>query len=61
MNDDDKEKLRKQKIKDDKIFNNGYKSGDGFRDEEYEYKQSIKVNSNYSDKYLKDVYNYEET
>jgi hypothetical protein len=61
MTNDDKEKLRKQKIKDDKIFNNGYKSGEGFRDEEFEYKQSIKVNSNYSDRYLKDVYDYEET
>jgi hypothetical protein len=62
MNDNDKEKLRRQKIKDDKIFNNGYKAGEGLRDEgEYEYTQSITVNSNYSDKYLKDVYQYEET
>ena len=62
MNDNDKEKLRRQKIKDDKIFNNGYKAGEGFRDEsEYEYQSTISVNSNYSDKYLKDVYEYEET
>jgi len=61
MNDDDKEKLRRQKIKDDKIFNNGYKQADGYREEEYEYSQSISVNSNYADSYLKDVYEYEET
>ncbi len=61
MKDDDREKLRRQKIKDDKIFNNGYKQADGFRDEEYAYTQSISVNSNYADNYLKDVYDYEET
>lgn len=61
MTDGEKEKLRRQKIKDDKIFNNGYKQADGFRDEEYEYTQSITVNSNYADSYLKDVYEYEET
>lgn len=62
MNSDDKEKLRRQKIKDDKIFNNGYKAGEGLKDDdEYEYTQSISVNSNYSDNYLKDVYQYEET
>lgn len=61
MTDDEKEKIRRQKIKDDKIFNNGYKAGEGFREEEYGYQQSISVNSNYSDKYLKDVYDYEET
>ena len=59
---DDEDEIRRQKIRDDKIFNNGYKAGEGFRDDdEYEYHQSITVNSNYSDKYLKDVYNYEET
>lgn len=61
MNDDDKEKVRRQKIKDDKIFNNGYKQADGYREDEYEYTQSISVDSNYSDNYLKDVYEYEET
>jgi hypothetical protein len=61
MTHDEREKLRRKKIKDDKIFNNGYKQADGFRDEEYAYTQSISVNSSYADNYLKDVYEYEET
>jgi hypothetical protein len=62
LSDDEKEQIRKQKIKDDKIFNNGYKAGEGLREEdEYTYQTSISVNSNYSDRYLKDVYDYEET
>jgi len=61
MTNDDKEKLRRQKIKDDKIFNNGYKQANGYREDDYEYSQSISVNANYADNYLKDVYEYEET
>jgi hypothetical protein len=62
LSDDDKEKVRRQKIKDDKIFNNGYKAGEGLRDnDEYSHQTSIRVNPNYSDRYLKDVYEYEET
>ena len=56
------ERIQKRKAREDKIFNNGYKAGEGLRgDADYTYQTSIKVNSNYSDKYLKDVYDYEET
>ena len=62
LNENDKEKVRRQKIKDDKIFNNGYKAGEGLREtDEYDHSTTITVNSNYSDRYLKDVYDYEET
>lgn len=58
--DDKKQKQIRQKIKDDKIFNNGYKTGEGMGDDDYEYSSSISVDINYSDRYLKDVYEYEE-
>lgn len=52
----------RNKIKNDKVFNNGYKSGEGLREEEdYQYNSSISVNTNYSDNYLRDIYDYEET
>tara|TARA_Y100000389_G_scaffold46072_1_gene40970 strand:- start:150 stop:710 length:561 start_codon:yes stop_codon:yes gene_type:complete len=62
----DKDKLSKKeirkKIKDDKIFNNGYKAGEGLKgDGEYQYFSSISVTSSYSDSYLKDIYEYEDT
>lgn len=60
-NDKDKEDEIRRKRREDKIFNNGYKSGEAMPDKDYEYTSSISVNSNYSDKYLKDVYEYEET
>lgn len=57
----DEEQRIKEKIKNDKIFNNRYKYGDGMREEsEYDRSSTIKVNSNYSDQYLKDIYDYEE-
>jgi hypothetical protein len=60
--DKKKEKELSKKRREDKIFNNGYKAGEGLReDDEYRYQSSITVNSNYADKYLKDVYEYEET
>lgn len=47
--------------KEDKIFNNRYNSGEGLRDtDEYEFSKKIAVSSDYSDSYLKDVYEYEE-
>jgi len=62
MSNKEDEEIRRQKIKDDKIFNNGYKAGEGLREEEdYTYQSSISVDTNYSDRYLKDVYEYEET
>ena len=58
---DEEKKIINKKIREDKIFNNRYKTGDGLREEEdYSYNNSIKVNPNYSDRYLKDLYNYEE-
>lgn len=51
----------KRKIKEDKIFNNGYKAGEGLRDDSEYIKQSeISVNSGYSDRYLQDVYEAED-
>jgi hypothetical protein len=47
--------------KEDKIFNNRYNTGEGLRDtEDYEFSKKISVSSDYSDSYLKDVYEYEE-
>lgn len=54
-------KKKKPTKRTDKIFNNGYKSGEGMRDEAYEYQSSISVSSSYADAYLKDVYEYEES
>lgn len=45
----------------DKIFNNGYKSGEGMRNESYEYQSSISVSTSYADAYLKDIYEYEDS
>lgn len=51
-----------KRSKEDKIFNNRYNTGDGLSDsEEYTYGSSINVASDYSDLYLKDFYEYEET
>ena len=48
-------------IREDKIFNNSYYTGDKLRDsEEYEFSKKIAVSSDYSDNYLKDLYDYEE-
>lgn len=59
---DDKEKKDEisRKRREDKIFNNGYRTGEAMGEDRYEYQSSISVNSNYSDNYLKDVYDYEE-
>jgi hypothetical protein len=51
-----------RRAKEDKIFNNRYNTGDGLSDsEEYQYGSSISVSSDYSDSYLKDIYDYEES
>lgn len=44
----------------DKIFNNRYNTGDGLPEEEYSYSRGISVSSDYSDSYLKDIYEYEQ-
>lgn len=47
--------------REDKIFNNSYYNGDKLKDsEEYEFSKKISVSSDYSDNYLKDLYDYEE-
>ncbi len=60
-NDKEKKNEISKKRKEDKIFNNGYRTGEAMGDSKYEYQSSISVNSNYSDNYLRDVYDYEET
>jgi hypothetical protein len=48
-------------VREDKIFNNSYYNGDKLRDsEEYEFSKKISVSSDYSDNYLRDLYDYEE-
>ena len=47
--------------REDKIFNNRYNSGEGLTDvEDYEFSKKISVCGDYSDLYLKDLYNYED-
>lgn len=58
----DKEARNLEKLKNDKIFNNRYKFGEGHRDDEdYEHQTKIDVNNIYADNYLRDVYDYENT
>jgi len=48
-------------VREDKIFNNRYNSGDGLPEtEEYSLSRGIAVNAAYSDTYLRDLYDYEE-
>jgi hypothetical protein len=61
QNDKEKRDEISKKRKEDKIFNNGYRTGEAMGDSKYEYQSSISVNSNYSENYLRDVYDYEET
>lgn len=60
--EDESEDLGSNVIREDKIFNNRYKFGEGIRDEDdIERSGKININSNYSDVYLKDIYEYEES
>jgi hypothetical protein len=48
-------------VREDKIFNNSYYNGEKLKDsDEYEFSKKISVASDYSDNYLKDLYDYEE-
>jgi hypothetical protein len=50
----------KEERREDKIFNNGYNTGEGLDDsEEYQFSKNIAVSNIYSDCYLKDLYDYE--
>ena len=52
----------KTSVREDKIFNNRYNTGDGLTDNEFLWHGSkISVSSDYSDAYLKDVYEYEDS
>jgi hypothetical protein len=47
--------------KDDKIFNNRYNSGDGLTSvDDYQFNSKISVSTDYSNSYLKDLYEYED-
>lgn len=60
-NEDFTEDSQDDNIREDKIFNNSYYNGDKLKDsEEYEFSKKISVSSDYSDNYLKDLYDYEE-
>lgn len=55
-------KKEKPKRREDKIFNNRYNSGDGLTEtSEYQYNSTIAIDSTYSNNYLKDLYDYENT
>ena len=63
MNQDDQDNSTDNtaSAREDKIFNNSYYNGDKLKDsEEYEFSKKISVSSDYSDTYLKDLYDYEE-
>ena len=61
FNDDQTTNESIDTIREDKIFNNSYYNGDKLKDsEEYEFSKKITVSSDYSDNYLKDLYDYEE-
>jgi hypothetical protein len=60
-NEDFTEDLQDDGVREDKIFNNSYYNGDKLKDsEEYEFSKKISVSTDYSDNYLKDLYDYEE-
>ena len=47
--------------RDDKIFNNRYNSGDGLTSaDDYQFNRKISVSTDYSDSYLRDLYEYED-
>lgn len=55
------EDSHEETVREDKIFNNSYYNGDKLKDsEEYEFSKKISVSTDYSDNYLKDLYDYEE-
>lgn len=48
-------------VREDKIFNNRYNTGDGLSEsDDFEYSRKISVSSEYSNTYLKDLYEYED-
>lgn len=60
MANEESNKKKKVEKREDKIFNNRYNQGDGLRDpDEYGYNSGIQVESTYSNNYLNDIYDYE--
>lgn len=60
LDDDDSKDSEAKVVREDKIFNNRYNTGDGLKDpDEYSFSSQINVSQDYSDAYLKDIYNYE--
>jgi len=58
--EENEEEGEEREIKEDKIFNNRYNTGEGLEEtEEYQYQKNISVSGDYSDAYLKDLYDYE--
>ena len=56
----DESEQDEKEIREDKIFNNRYNTGEGLEEtEEYQYQKNISVSGDYSDAYLKDLYDYE--
>ena len=60
MANEESNKKKKVEKREDKIFNNRYNQGDGLRDPDgYGYSSGIQVESTYSNNYLNDIYDYE--
>jgi hypothetical protein len=58
---ENEDEITQEEFREDKIFNNKYNTGDGLTEvEDYEFSRKISVAHDYSDLYLKDVYEYEE-
>jgi hypothetical protein len=61
FNDDALDNAQEINIREDKVFNNSYYNGDNLKDSaEYEFSKKISISHDYSDAYLKDIYDYEE-
>lgn len=59
--DDALDNAQEINIREDKVFNNSYYNGDNLKDSaEYEFSKKISISHDYSDAYLKDIYDYEE-
>lgn len=59
--DDALDNAQEISIREDKVFNNSYYNGDNLKDSaEYEFSKKISISHDYSDAYLKDIYDYEE-
>lgn len=57
---EENEEGEEREVREDKIFNNRYNTGEGLEEsEEYQYQKNISVSCDYSDAYLKDLYDYE--